>query len=258
MRALTSIEEEIIKEIVRSKTCDSKHYYSFKELVEHILKSKNFYIRIVSSSIGNKYTTEFLYNHDVYKPSDDRINTIKQNVESEILDGFFLLEFLCKEGLLVELKLEQSKDKTNFEIPAINITKPISASSSYGKTTSKLIFQKLFYTYYIKQDLIDFSKNKFVTEETKRYKKSHFATWIGIILSGLIGLAGIALNICSLNSPTDLTPETINKIDSIIFSNRKLKVDSLSEFQNKKHHEIIEKLTKINKNIRQIKKSVQK
>ena len=239
MRTLSTKEKGIIKEIVRSKTCDGKHYYSFEKLILHILSSKNFHFQIEYSILGDKYPTQFFYNNEEYKQNDPNLDIIKQNIESEILNGLFLVDFLCKEGLLVELKLEQSKGKTKFEIPAINIAKPISAGSSYKKTTSKLIFQKLSYTYYIKQELIDFSNNNYVTEETKRYKKLQCATWTGIILSGLIGLAGIVLNICSLNSPTDLAPKTINKVDSILSTNRKLKVESLTEFHKKKQHEII-------------------
>ncbi len=50
----------------------------------------------------------------------------------------------------------------------------------------------------ISQELRDLVKNKFKTEEQVRFQKQQRLTWVSIIVTGIIGLAGLVIAIISL------------------------------------------------------------
>lgn len=51
----------------------------------------------------------------------------------------------------------------------------------------------------ISQELRDLVKNNFMTEEQVRFQQQQRLTWISIIVTGIIGLAGLIIAIISLN-----------------------------------------------------------
>lgn len=50
----------------------------------------------------------------------------------------------------------------------------------------------------ISQELRDLVKNNFMTEEQVRFQKQQHLTWVSIIVTGIIGLAGLVIAIISL------------------------------------------------------------
>lgn len=219
MRTLFDHDKIILKEIVRARQENNKRYFRFSSVIEFLLLGKN--ICIQSQLLVDSYLMEFLFDGNVYKINDGKIVPIQDEIEKAILDAAFLFEYLKEVGFLFELDIANGNHC--FEIPKKGHSKFLIYRSNYGPASSKLIFEKLSKTYYIRQELIDFVNVDFRNEETlkyeeekSRYEVQYCLTIIGILISLTIGIASIIFSIISFNKTTELSPKTIQQIDSII------------------------------------------
>lgn len=53
------------------------------------------------------------------------------------------------------------------------------------------------------QELVQLHSNDFISEEEKRFKKQHVATWVSIIIAGIIGIGGILYQVIDKISGKD-------------------------------------------------------
>lgn len=67
----------------------------------------------------------------------------------------------------------------------------------------------------VTNSLFDFAKD-FKTPKQRRFTSQQIATWVGIGVSFLIGIAGVMLNICGLEKDTNITKTQFEELKQII------------------------------------------
>lgn len=135
--------------------------FDFIVLIQYLDEEK--YIGIFSSSIGQ-------YERKIYDHS----------------------KFTIKGKSFIEYRIFEKREEGVISFVPTQTTQ---LYSGIGKDVNKYASS----SYHVTQALIDFADHNFKTKSEIQFKKTMWATWISIILSFLLGLAGIILNLTNSN-----------------------------------------------------------
>lgn len=193
MRAFSQQEQWILNKIAEIRRNKDVHPISLVDICAAFLKYEYIHVNLKRN---DSYSIEFNFNRDKYPAKNQKkITKRKRKIETDILETIFLLEYLKENRLMFEMK--RSKDD-DFDI----IKRKYSRKNhhpygcDFDKGTQKFIVDILANKqYFIRQEFLDFVDNGFKTVEDIRFRKMQCATWIGIVIAFLIGLASILLNI---------------------------------------------------------------